>query len=318
MLNVLSLFDGISCAQVSLNNIGLKINKYYASEIDKHAIAITQKNFPNTIQLGNVQEINSENLKNIEKIDIIFAGFPCQDISLAGKRKGLEGSRSGLFFEFYRIYDYLKNNNNKDILFLVENVGGIKKEDLLEINTLLKTESIFLDSALFSAQRRKRHYWTNIPIINELPNNKSYLKNILENKIVGNEYNIDDKLLFTYKNLKDGQYWKDLPDSHPEKQKIIELRKKHKNPGGQTGFWKIYDKNSKAPTLTAQGLKQKMTRFVLIDNFDIYRYPTPLECERLQTLPENYTDCISDNNRYKAIGNGWNVKTIEWILRNNF
>lgn len=318
MINVLSLFDGISCAQLALRNINVNVNKYYASEIDKKALEITNKNFPNTIQLGDVKEITNEKLDQLGMIDIIFAGFPCQDISLAGNRKGLSGDRSGLFYEFYRIYKYLKENNNKNIIFLVENVGGIKKDDLIEINTLLEVNSIFLDSALFSAQRRKRHYWTNIEIVKEINHLDCNLINVIESNKVSDVYNISDSLYETYKHLKDGEYWKHLPEDNLEKIKIIELRKKHKNPGGQTGFWKVYSKEQKSPTLTAQGLKQKMTRFVLIDQFGSYRYPTPIECERLQTLPDNYTDNVSDNHRYKAIGNGWNVKTIEWILKNKF
>lgn len=318
MINVLSLFDGISCAQLALKNINLKVNNYYASEIDKKAIEITNKNFPNTIHLGDVKNISNDTLLQLDKIDIIFAGFPCQDISLAGNRKGLSGDRSGLFYEFYRIYKFLKDNNNNNIIFLVENVGGIKKEDLNEINNLLKVDSIFLDSALFSAQRRKRHYWTNINIINNIIPVDLKLGDILENKKVDKIYEINENLNNIYKNLDDGQYWKHLPDDNIEKINILNLRKKHKNPGGQTGFWKVYSKTEKAPTLTAQGLKQKMTRFVIFDYFGTYRYPTPIECERLQTLPDNYTNSVSDNHRYKSIGNSWNVKTIEWILKNKF
>ncbi len=318
MINVLSLFDGISCGQVALNNIGLKINNYYASEIDCNAIRITQENYPNTIQLGNVEYIDEKLLSKLPKINIIFAGFPCQDISSAGKRTGLQGDRSKLFFEFLRIYNYLKKHNNKEIIFLVENVGGISKQDLDTINNLLSVNSILLNSENFSAQRRKRHYWTNIKIINNIPCNNEYLKDILENKKVSEIYNIPQKLLETYKFLKEGQNWNNLPDNNKEKLIILESRKKHKNPGGQTGFWKIYSKNLKSPTLTAQGLKQKMTRFVLIDHFNVLRYPTPIEFERLQGLPDNYTNMVSDNHRYKAIGNSWNVKTIEWILKNKF
>lgn len=318
MINVISLFDGISCAQLSLININVAVNKYYASEIDKKALEITNKNFPNTIQLGDVKEIKPAFLDSLDKIDIIFAGFPCQDISLAGNRKGLSGDRSGLFYEFYRVYKYLKEKNNKDIIFLVENVGGIKKEDLIEINTLLGVESIYIDSGSFSPQRRKRHYWTNIEIKNKIDISNECLGDILHSNRVSEIYNINSKLYETYKNLIDGQHWKHLPDGNIEKNKIIESRKKHANPGGQTGFWKVYSKTQKSPTLTAQGLKQKMTRFVLIDYFGVYRYPTPVECERLQTLPDNYTDAVSDNHRYKAIGNGWNVKTIEWILKNRY
>lgn len=317
MINVLSLFDGISCAQIALNNLKIKVNKYYASEIDKMAIKVSYNNFPNTIQLGDIRFIKNTDLDSLEKIDIIFAGFPCQDISSAGKGAGLSGSKSGLFFEFYRIYNYLKNKN-KNILFLVENVGGISKNDLFKINELLECESIFLDSALFSPQRRKRHYWTNIKIINSINPNVENLKVVLENQIVDPKYYLKDDLLKTFKQLNEGQYWRDLPDTCIEKQKIINMRKKHKKPGGVTGFWKVYDKNLKSPTLLANGLKQKMTRFIIIDNYSIYRYPTPIEFERLQTIPDNYTDSISESNRYKVIGNGWNIKTIEWILKNKF
>ncbi len=187
-------------------------------------------------------------------------------------------------------------------------------EDKKIIDYYMGVEGIMIDSSFFSPQRRKRYYWTNIRLQDIKEINKSVLGDILNKK--EENYKIPLKYYNTYKYLKDGEYWKHLPDDNVEKKHIINTRKKHKNPGGQTGFWKIYDKKNKSPTLTASGIKQKMTRFVIIDESGVYRYPSPVECERLQGLPDNYTDILSDNNRYKAIGNGWNVNTIEYLLKN--
>lgn len=312
-LNVLSLFDGISCAQIALKNNKMNVSKYYASEIERHAIAVTQKNFPHTVQLGDVKNISKELLLSLGKIDIIFAGFPCQDISSAGKKAGLSGERSGLFFEFLRVLKIIQEINS-NVYFLVENVGGISKSDLLIINNELNVESIYLDSASFSPQRRKRHYWTNIKVKNPDITNHLVLNDILETNPCLESTALKPELIEIYKLLKEDQYWKDLPIDHIERLKINVIRSRHKNPGGLTGFWRVYDKNKKSPTILSQGLKQRMTRFVILTN-NIYRYPTPIEYERLQGLPDNYTDNISIANRYKAVGNGWNVPTIQYILK---
>lgn len=162
-LNVLSLFDGMSCGQLALQKVGLKVNSYYASEIDEKAIYITQKNFPNTKQLGSITELKGEDLP---KIDLLFGGSPCQSFSSFGNRKGFDG-KSGLFGEFVRVL-----NEVKPTYFLLENVN-MKKEWQDIISKELGVEPIAFNSNLVSAQNRDRIYWTNIKF--ELPKDKGIL-----------------------------------------------------------------------------------------------------------------------------------------------
>lgn len=154
-MRVLSLFDGISCGQVALERAGIPVEVYYASEIDKYAIQITQKNYPDTIQLGDINNIDFTQFKG--KIDLIMGGSPCQDLSIAGKRKGLNGERSGLFYKFVEAIETIKPK-----YFLLENNYGMPKEAYEEMSRLMGCYPIMINSALVSAQTRKRFYWTNI------------------------------------------------------------------------------------------------------------------------------------------------------------
>lgn len=156
-INVLSLFDGMSCGQIALNKVGIEYENYFASEIDKYAIQVTQKNYPNTIQLGSVTELDGTKLP---KIDLMYGGSPCQDLSgLKSKGRGLEGEKSKLFFEFIRLLKEIKPK-----YFLLENVVPRKKEWKEEIDKLLGVEGVYINSDLFVPQNRPRIYWTNIPI----------------------------------------------------------------------------------------------------------------------------------------------------------
>ena len=154
-LRVLSLFDGISCGQVALERAGIPVEVYYASEIDKYAIQVTQKNYPNTIQLGDVTKIDFTQF--IGKIDLLIGGSPCQDLSIAGARKGLSGERSRLFYKFVEALQVIKPK-----YFLLENNVGMPREAYEEISRLMGCYPIEINSALVSAQNRKRYYWTNI------------------------------------------------------------------------------------------------------------------------------------------------------------
>ena len=171
-INVLSLFDGISCGQVALERAGIKVDKYFASEIDKYSIQVTQKNYPNTIQLGDVTKIK---LKDLPKIDLIIGGTPCQDLSsFKQNAKGLKGDKSILFFEFIRVLKELKPK-----YFLLENIK-MKKEWRDTITNEIGNKPIEINSSDFSAQNRTRLYWTNIPqSIWTIDNIK--FKDILEN-----------------------------------------------------------------------------------------------------------------------------------------
>ena len=201
-LNVLSLFDGMSCGQIALERAGIKVNKYYAAEIDKHAITVTMANYPNTIQLGDVTKVFA---KDLEQIDLIIGGSPCQGFSFAGKGLNFEDPRSKLFFEFVRLV-----NECKPKWFFLENVR-MKKEHELVISQYLKVAPIEINSALLSAQNRKRLYWTNInqvpwglfgDMITDIPQPKDkgiLLKDVLEIDVPDKFY-LSDKMLKYFEN----------------------------------------------------------------------------------------------------------------------
>lgn len=175
-LKVLSLFDGISCGQLALQRAEIPVEIYFASEVDKYAIKLTQKNFPNTIQMGDVNNICWESLG---QIDLLIGGSPCQDLSIAKKdRKGLDGERSGLFFKYVEALRVLKPK-----YFLLENVASMKEEERNKISEILGVEPILINSALVSAQQRKRLYWTNIPNLEQPSDKCILLKDILESGI---------------------------------------------------------------------------------------------------------------------------------------
>ncbi|NLE03261.1 MAG: DNA (cytosine-5-)-methyltransferase, partial [Crenarchaeota archaeon] len=188
-MNVLSLFDGISCGQVALERAGIKVDNYYASEVDKYAMQITQKNYPNTIQLGDVTKLDFTPF--FGKIDLLIGGSPCQSFSNAGKRDGFNG-KSGLFWQFVRILKEVKPK-----YFMLENVK-MKQDWKNVITEALGVEPLEIDSALVSAQQRKRLYWTNIPIENmQIEDKKIYLSDILGIKV---DYN-EDKIIMTKSNF---------------------------------------------------------------------------------------------------------------------
>lgn len=478
-LRVLSLFDGISCGQVALERAGIPVEVYYASEIDKYAIQITQKNYPDTIQLGDVTKIDFT--KFIGKVDLIMGGSPCQDLSIAGKRAGLQGERSGLFYKFVEAIETIKPK-----YFLLENNVGMPQEAYEEISRLMGCYPIEINSALVSAQTRKRYYWTNIghkqynlfgfPTVDiPQPENKGILlKDVLESgqsyqkkadcltaryqgatfphdyfrnqrtqvaepicvnsqsgradnlakqpslsdriydvngkfvalasgwkpniaepicvnipeTVTVRKYDVDTEKLKTvlreHKNLTNKEIAKKLnqpitkvehwfrtdnsfaiPDAEIWLQlkellniqttefdkpimefetkegsydkatrkysvngkmstlmaagndEILEpLRLGQIGKGGQGQ--RIYSVRGKSVSLSAngggQGAKTGLYKIDLPDGEYLIRKLTPLECERLQTLPDNYTEGVSNTQRYKAIGNGWTVDVVSYIL----
>jgi DNA (cytosine-5)-methyltransferase 3A len=185
-MKILSLFDGISCARVALERVGINVKEYYASEVDKYAIAISKKNYPDIIQVGSVAEL----VAHTEPFDLLIGGSPCQDLSIAKKdRKGLDGERSGLFWEYVRI---LKENEPK--YFILENVASMPKEAKDLITKTLGVEPIMINASLVSAQNRKRLFWTNIPNIT-LPKDRGILlKDILE-KSVDKSFDVSEKCI---------------------------------------------------------------------------------------------------------------------------
>ena len=274
-MNILSLFDGISCGQIALNEAGIEFDNYYASEIDKDCIKVTMKNYPDTIQLGDVQELNSSNLP---KIDLLFGGSPCQGFSFAGKQLNFEDERSKLFFEFVR----LKNELNPKY-FLLENVR-MRQEFQDVISEYMGCKPVEINSKRFVPQNRPRLYWTNIPI-KDIEDVDCCLSDIL----LPDETEFLDKFKLSEKGV---DYMSRLRNGKPRWDY-------HTNP-----------LNGHAACLTANMykgipygvIKEKMRRL------------HPIECERLQGVPDNYTDNVSNTQRLKAIGNGWTVNVIRHIF----
>ena len=290
IIKILSLFDGISGGQIALNNIGITNYTYYASEINKDSIAVTQKNFPNTIQLGDVTQISNNQLNELGELDLLIFGSPCTDLSIikSKTRESLKGNQSGLFYEALRIKNYL---NPK--YFLMENVVSMKNESKNIISKELNIQPIIINSNIFAAQDRERYYWTNIPL-NPLPKSKNLiLKDIMESNVKEKYY-----------------YKKDFTFNGWNKRVIATLHINCHDMGKR-----VYNPNMTCATLTAirGGYQEKK----VYDN-NRCRKLTPLEYERLQTIPDGYTYMkgLSDNKRRSMLGDGFTIKAIEYILQN--
>ena len=407
-INVLSLFDGMSCGQQALDRLGIRVNNYYAAEIDKYAIQITKKNYPDTIQLGDVCGVVA---KDLPKVDLLLAGSPCQGFSFAGKQLAFDDPRSMLFFEFIRLLKELKPK-----YFLLENVR--MKKEYLDIITehVGGIEPILINSALVSAQNRQRYYWTNIPNVQQPEDRGIVLRDILEdytddvylageqlqlNYKGGNQLNpnyksqantihdIDNKsgticagthgyangYVSTPKQVgvavdvnghdilkrvysPDGKSptlntmgggnrepkvvtgaWRGRYNKDGSTTQKLELRKDDKTntlttvqkdnvvvskrsvekyvPDKDAKFCDPYNKKTikgdKSTTLRTNSSNGNMW---VNDSEVSWRKLTPLECERLQTVPDNYTEGVSNTQRYKMLGNGWTIDVISHILSN--
>lgn len=405
-INVLSLFDGISCGRVALQRANIPVKKYYASEIDKYAIQVTQKNWPDTIQLGDVKNVWA---RNLPKIDLLIGGSPCQDLSIAkNDREGLKGKRSGLFWHYVRLLRTCKPK-----WFLLENVASMPKEAKEIITREMGVEPILINSALVSAQQRKRLYWTNIPNITQPEDKGIVLKDILENseikeQVLYNRYNqstmyekssslgtnpqcstaktgqvvvmrVPEATKKGYTEIMPGDC-ADLTQMSSKTRRGRSMKEKSNclmanepqffqyikpiriGETGKGGQWmriyssegkavslgcggstyekyaypfgtirigtlenlqdsqgnRIYSVRGKSVSLNANGggggAKTGLYKIDLPDGEFIIRKLTPVECERLQTLPDNYTAGISDTQRYKCVGNGWTVDVIAHIF----
>lgn len=327
-INVLSLFDGMSCGQIALERAGIEVENYYASEIDKDAIFITKKNYPNTKHIGSVIDVKGSDLP---KIDLLIGGSPCQGFSFAGKQLNFEDERSKLFFEFVR----LKNECNPKY-FLLENVK-MKKEYQDVITSYLGVEPIEINSALVSAQNRKRLYWTNISNITQPDDKGIMLKDILldnENQMVAQRgrYLIDGvrqdaKMLVAGLTSQRMELRKDNKSNTlttVDKDNYVLIVKE----ATKKGYIEVRDgecfDNTFPNSKTRRGRFMKLkSNCLTAANFDfmlfkdmLIRKLLPIECERLQTVPDNYTDCVSDTQRKRMLGNGWTVDVITHILKN--
>ena len=392
-MNVLSLFDGMSCGQLALKKAGIKVDQYYASEIDKFAIKVTMANFPNTIQLGDVTKVNT---KDLTGIDLLIGGSPCQSFSFAGKRKGmstkdeqeiltldhyLQLKREGYEFEgqSYLFWEYMRILHEvKPKYFFLENVIMSEKWERI-LSKAIGVNGIHINSALLSAQNRKRIYWTNIGLkpsglfgdlesIIEQPKDRGILlKDILETE-VDQKYYLSEKMLDYFQvnnqNQKEnGNGFKFDPiNDYDQKSKSITTKpgqrmddnfivasrgrnpenpksresglntEQHLEPriDGKTNCLTSVQKDNlvaygcdfrsdeileKSPCLHGfeHGTNGQLNKQLLKGG--MIRRLTPVECERLQTVPDNYTNHVSDSQRYKMLGNGWTVDVIAYIFQ---
>lgn len=347
-MNVLSLFDGMSCGRIAFDRAGIPVEKYYASEIDKYAEKISLDNYPDIIRLGDITKWREW---DIEQPDIIIGGSPCQGFSFAGKGLNFDDPRSKLFFTFV---DILKHYKPK--YFLLENVK-MKKEHQKVISQYLGVEPIEINSALVSAQNRKRLYWTNIPGVTQPEDKRILLKDIIESGETDREksYCIDASY---YKGGNEKQYLEKARrqliiigtrKSEKAEKRRIKNRKQLDEKGntllasswkgeaangctiipvkndnvcamvgyadinGNDSIKRVYGLSAKSPTLTAvQGGNQEPK---ITEDLITWRKLTVLECERLQTVPDGYCRAVSNTRAYHALGNGWTVDVIVHIFK---
>jgi DNA (cytosine-5)-methyltransferase 3A len=311
-MNVLSLFDGISAGRVALERAGIEVDNYYASEVDKYAIQVSTKNYPNIKQLGDVTKWKEWDI-DWSSIDLVIGGSPCQGFSFAGKQLNFEDPRSKLFFDYVDICHRVADDNPK-MKFFLENVR-MKKEYQDVISEYMGVQPIMINSSLVSAQNRVRFYWTNIPNITQ-PEDKG----IILKDIILDQDEVDEKYYLTAEAV---DYMSRLRNGKPRWEY-------HKNPingkaacltanmykGVPYGVLKI-------PGATIRGRRMEdKSNCLTATNYDycwydgyICRKLTPLECEKLQTFSDNYTEGISNSQRYKALGNSWTVDVIAHIFK---
>jgi len=309
-MNVLSLFDGMSSGQIALKKVGIKVDNYYASEIKKHGIKVTQENFPDTFQLGDVTKVRYENGVlysdngnfKVGKIDIVIGGSPCQNFSIAcvkEKRLGLEGEKSKLFYEYLRILEEVNPE-----YFLLENVASMDKESKLQLDEYMKVPGIEINSLDFLPQMRKRLYWTNIPLKNWDKKNYKYEDFIEKGWYSPKEYSsclIEGHSRPNVDKLR-------LVRRHLEKSFIpIVYRSKFE----YENMIKHYKEHYKG--LSAKEVELKR---VDLDNsvYDCARVLNSHEIERLQGVPVGYCDSISRDKAASLLGDGWTIDVISHIL----
>lgn len=315
-MKVLSLFDGISCGQLALNRLGIVPDVYFASEIETDSIKVTQENFPNTIHIGDVTKVTFKEgvlyweggSTYVGEIDLLLAGSPCQGFSMAGKGLAFDDPRSVLYFEFERL---LKEVNPR--FWLLENVKmKVEHKDL--ISSRLGVQPVSINSSLVSAQNRFRWYWTNIDNILQPEDKKIVLQDILE-------ICVDEKYYIKAGRLKWLQKFGEVKEKqgyvafNPVKAKTLTVRAE---PSWNTTYIVQWPHGTNkggfraVPSMTTSSWEHN--NLLLCDG--MVRKLTPVECERLQTVPDNYTSCLSDGKRYKVLGNGWTVDVICHILKN--
>jgi len=329
---VLSLFNGMNTGRQALENIGIKVEKYYSSEIKTYAIELTQHHFSDTIQLG---DINNWKDWNIETPDLILSGSPCQDLSIAGKRAGINGSRSGLFFVFIEILEHFKKLN-PDVLFLQENVGSASKLDVGIMSRAMGLYPVRINSKLVTAQLRDRYYWTNIKTkqslfdtVTDIPQPKD--RKIMFKDILENGFTDRDKAVAILES----------------ESRIVVSQDSIKNRGNQNFINMVYveDNQVRVKTNTNSGYdvlsendcldlsfptsttrRGRVTKgkspCLLEGNQPLYslkdyqvRTVNQIEMERLQGFPDGYTSILSKAKAGSLLGDGWTLPIIEHIFK---
>ena len=352
-MNVLSLFDGMSCGQIALKELGIKVDNYFASEIDSHAINQTKYNFPNTIHLGDVTKVSGYNLP---KIDLLIGGSPCQGFSFAGKQLNFDDPRSTLFFEFVRILKELREVN-PNIKFLLENVR-MKKDSERVITEILGVYPVVINSSLVSAQNRVRLYWSNIRVKKEglfselhtdvpQPKDKGLLlKDILEPEVDKKYFVKNPKLGFEGMNINDkGNTLRTGGKASQSKKHnydliCVAMRGRPKDGKNQQQLEPRYDNKTNCLTSVEKdnlilsiyqrprgankgGFFAEKTPTISANSWEqnnlivssSIRRLTPKECARLQTIPDWYKWVCSETQTYKMLGNGWTVEVIKHIFQ---
>ena len=305
-MKVLSLFDGISSGMLALKRAGIPVEEYHAFEIDKYAMEVSKKNFPEIVQHGNVFD---GNFKDFQGYDLLIGGSPCTYWSISKKNRETTSDGEGfrLFMEYVRAL-----NKSKCRYFLYENNYSIHRNIKNEISEKLGVQPIMINSALVSAQQRKRCYWANLPDITQ-PEDKG----ILLNDILDNAVGWHDKSYCMTASYSKAVLHNSLKRNQ-RTMVAVPVRIGEYGKGGQGQ--RIYSVYGKSVTLSAngggQGAKTGLYKIDLPDGDYIIRKLTPIEAERLQTLPDNYTAGISDTQRYKCIGNAWTIDVIAHILKN--